>query len=178
VKIAKSLATDGWLYASEIDWLAQQAQSHHHIVELGCMLGRSTRALADNTPGFVLAFDWFQGPPDSTGEVTYHFPKPDNQLEQFKANLADHISTGKVVIKIGDHRQFTYDGTPDMVFIDGDHQYEKVHADIEEWKARLAVGGLLCGHDFCIPDVERAVKELVPDYAIAHDTSIWYWTKI
>lgn len=35
----------------------------------------------------------------------------------------------------------------DLVFIDGDHRYESVLADIELYKPLVRAGGILCGHD-------------------------------
>lgn len=175
--VHRAQATHGWMYDAELLWLADRASEHRLIVELGCFVGRSTRAMADNTLGTVVAFDWFLGPTDSMGEVRYHFPKPKNQLEEFRRNLADHIASGKVVVMVGDHRRFRFDARPDMVFIDGDHKYENVVNDVDAWMHRLASGGLLCGHDVEIPDVRRAVTELLPDHQVVPATTIWYWTK-
>lgn len=55
------------------------------------------------------------------------------------------------------------DASLDFVFIDGDHSYIAVSADISAWKPKLKHGGLLCGHDYANPDydfggeVKRAV---------------------
>jgi hypothetical protein len=64
-----------------------------------------------------------------------------------------------------------------MIFIDGDHVYEAVKRDIVNAKAMLKAGGMLCGHDFdeaAHAGVVQAVKELVPGYAVAPGTTIWY----
>lgn len=55
--------------------------------------------------------------------------------------------------------------TFDLVFIDGDHSYEAVQADIAAWLPRIARGGWLGGHDYYdIPTgVSRAVDEEVRD---------------
>lgn len=36
----------------------------------------------------------------------------------------------------------------DFVFIDADHSYEAVIADIEAWAPKVKPGGWLCGHDY------------------------------
>ena len=57
LKLDKALSIPGWMTVTEFCWLAEQATKHLRIVEIGSYLGRSTRALADNTPGWVLAVD-------------------------------------------------------------------------------------------------------------------------
>lgn len=39
------------------------------------------------------------------------------------------------------------DGHFDLVFIDADHRYAGVWADIQVWKSKVKKGGILCGHD-------------------------------
>jgi len=53
------------------------------------------------------------------------------------------------------------DGSIDWVFIDGDHSYEGVKADIEAWWPKVRLGGLFSGHDYGKPrmGVRRAVTE-------------------
>jgi predicted O-methyltransferase YrrM len=59
------------------------------------------------------------------------------------------------------------DGSLDFVFIDGDHSYNAVSADIVSWIPKLKKGGLLSGHDYANPDylfgdeVKRAVDTAV-----------------
>jgi predicted O-methyltransferase YrrM len=46
------------------------------------------------------------------------------------------------------------DGCFDLVFIDGDHSYVSTKEDIQLWKPKVRVGGILCGHDCeCRPSV-------------------------
>lgn len=64
----------------------------------------------------------------------------------------------------------------DLVFIDGNHDYEYVKQDIELWQPKIRKGGLLAGHDFdreLFPGVVRAVTERFgEDVAIGPD-SVW-----
>ncbi|MDE3797601.1 class I SAM-dependent methyltransferase [Sinorhizobium meliloti] len=53
----------------------------------------------------------------------------------------------------------------DLVFIDADHSYEGVKADIAAWLPKIRTGGWIGGHDYRNPDprfrfgVDRAVDE-------------------
>lgn len=46
-----------------------------------------------------------------------------------------------------------------FVFIDGDHRYEAVLADLRAWWPKVESGGVLVGDDHIWPGVERAAKE-------------------
>jgi predicted O-methyltransferase YrrM len=65
----------------------------------------------------------------------------------------------------------------DMVYIDGNHEYGHVKADIEAWFPKVKYGGILAGHDYCeaFDGVIKAVKEFLcePD-RVFPDTS---WMK-
>jgi len=53
------------------------------------------------------------------------------------------------------------DGSLDFVFIDADHSYDAVMADIRAWLPKLRPGGFITGHDYDrtrFPDVVRAVR--------------------
>jgi len=53
----------------------------------------------------------------------------------------------------------------DFVFIDANHTYESVLADIQGWKPKVKPGGWLAGHDHTtsFPGVEKACKEVFGD---------------
>lgn len=46
----------------------------------------------------------------------------------------------------------------DIVFVDGDHRFEPVLADLKAWWPKVRSGGRLCGDDFPMADVSKAVK--------------------
>lgn len=41
------------------------------------------------------------------------------------------------------------DGSLDFVFIDADHSYAAVAADIDAWLPKVRKGGIIAGHDYC-----------------------------
>jgi hypothetical protein len=78
------------------------------------------------------------------------------------------------------------DGTADFVFIDADHTYEAVRADLAAWYPKVRPGGLLAGHDYANRDHEDpgrgitrwGVKRAVDEFAHYHGLrlDIFPWT--
>ncbi len=72
----------------------------------------------------------------------------------------------------------------DFVYLDGDHSYESVKADIAAWWPKVRLGGYFGGHDFDDLQVKKAVTELTgwshylnvgkPKH---YDNIDWYITK-
>ena len=54
------------------------------------------------------------------------------------------------------------DSSLPFVFVDGDHRYAAVLADLKAWWPKISHGGVLCGDDFQWPGVRRAVMEFFP----------------
>lgn len=64
------------------------------------------------------------------------------------------------------------DGALDFVFIDADHDYDAVKADIAAWTPKVRPGGFITGHDYDrekFPGVIRAVDEHFPQIDIRED---------
>lgn len=62
----------------------------------------------------------------------------------------------------------------DFAFIDANHTYEHVKADIEAWRPKVRRGGMLAGHDYGEPcGVKQAVDELLGDHVSLMGTC-WY----
>lgn len=182
LRLIKALATEGWMTSEELYWLAFQASTKSHILEVGSWMGRSTRALADNTSGVVYAVDTWRGSKET--EDLLKGKTDDWLLARFTENLSDHIGTDTVrrvrlpSIPAADYfaDQLRRGQRPvfDMVFIDGAHDYESVKADILAWRPLLAPGGLLCGHDWGSEGVKQALDEVAPDARRVCDMgSIW-----
>lgn len=171
--ITKAVAIYGWMSEPELLWLADQASKHRCIVEIGSHLGRSTRAMLDNTQGIVYACDDWKGPRD------VYIEDRKGLLHQFLDNIKPYFHDDKLRLMIGDHtamREHLFHGVePDMVFIDGSHETEDVARDVRFWKDRLLRGGLLCGHDWDFTSVRMAVGEVLGTVSVAEGTNIWWW---
>jgi len=68
----------------------------------------------------------------------------------------------------------------DLIFLDGDHEYDGLKADIEAWLPKLRVGGFLAGHDYGhakFPGMKKCVDDLFPNAEI-YDDMVWLIQKI
>lgn len=178
INLTRALATEGWMTDLELTYLARSAQHSHQIVEIGAWMGRSTCALATNAPvgASVWVVDTWQGSPEHQNMLR---ERPAGWLQQqFTSNTA-----GLPVIPV---RMASVDAArlrshlplppPDLIFIDGGHDYDSIRADIAAWLPLLAPGGILCGHDYDPPHwmgVKQAVEECVPNFHVVSGTSIW-----
>lgn len=135
------------------------------VVEVGSLRGRSSYALLTGCPGTVYCVDPFNDDDGNTcleahGENCGHFP-----------NLVTVV--GKSPAIAADER---FQGGVDMVFLDGDHSYDQVIADIAAWYPLTR--RLLCGHDYDFeagfPGVKQAVNEVFGDrVSVPAETGIW-----
>lgn len=166
---------EGWMSEQELTWLASVARESDIIIEIGCFLGRSTRALADNCPGTVFAIDPYHGPYLHL-DGRYFRDFGEKELKEFLHNLSDHLATRKVIQFRGTFVDFTVPLSADFIFIDGDHRYDAVKQDIEIALNYIKPDGIIAGHDYTHPDwvdVKRAVDEFFPNAKMID--SIWYY---
>lgn len=168
------------MHHEELTWLAERAQEAQTIVEVGCWRGRSTRALADHCRGTVYAVDPWRGPYFHEDGRTHKINT--DVYDEFRINLADHIESGRVVpIQRTSFEAWTllvdrFGGAFDFVFLDGDHRYDTVVAEIEQYRLLLKDGGILAGHDYSHgdwPGVKRAVDEQF-DGRVSFCRTIWW----
>ena len=156
----------GWMSRKELEWLYDKSQAMQNVVAIGNFVGRSTFVLASGCNGdkgkvyavdpFVFGGEWSKFVNPSLGL------KPgDDFLPEFLKNCGHfkHLTA----IKKTSLEAAAIPEIPaevDMVFIDGDHSYEAVKADLLAWAPRTRK--LICGHDFndpLYPGVKQAVHE-------------------
>lgn len=63
----------------------------------------------------------------------------------------------------------------DLVFIDAEHTYEAVTADITAWLPKIKVGGTLIGHDWIWPNVRQAVIDTLTPLGKQHVCENMWW---
>lgn len=176
-QIENALSIQGWMTEFELAWLATTAAMSKNIIEIGSWQGRSTRAIADNTSGSIIAVDHWQG---STSEVGENYAtQEDASIAEtaFQFNLIDHIESGKLSILKSDSLHAAFDLSSnqfDFIFIDASHTYHDVCRDLKAWWPLVSQGGIISGHDYSYiwPGVVQAVNELFPNHMMCAET-IW-----
>lgn len=141
------------------------------VIEIGSWQGRSTaflaRACADSDNGVVHAVDTFLGNPG-----TEHLYAVDGSRDSLEANFRHNIARAGLTDRVVTHattsaraatriRQET--DRARLIFIDGEHTYDAVRADLAEYADLLMPGGLLVFDDYSpqFPGDVRAVREHV-----------------
>jgi predicted O-methyltransferase YrrM len=172
LKLERARSIAGWMSDMELEWLARQATRHYRIAEIGSWQGRSTTALAENTPGIVFAVDTWLGSEEHTPEQI----GPEGWLfQQFSQNMRGLpvLPVMSTSAAAAEHFQRMGFRIFDMIFIDGAHDVQNVKADIAAWHRLLQPGGILCGHDFGNwPGLEEAVIESLGEVQLPAG-SIW-----
>lgn len=153
------------------------------IVELGSYLGDSSKAIAkgiragDNQATLFCVDTWRgvwakveDGKTDAERAMAQTLLHTDARVT-FESNMTGiphvtlQMSTDQAVSKFRD-------GSVDMIFIDADHSYDAVRADILNWMPKLKPGAFLCGHDYRnYEGVTKAVEETVGAFSVRE--TIW-----
>ena len=66
----------------------------------------------------------------------------------------------------------------DFVYLDADHSYNSIKADIDAWGPKVGKGGIVSGHDYYndhknLMGVVKAVDEYVQDYGFELKITEW-----
>ena len=147
------------------------------VVEIGSYLGASTRFIAKLLPEDVLVYavdHWL-------GDVSWHFENQSICYQQFLSNVIHaklcHKSipmkmTSLEAAKIVEVR-------PDLVFIDGSHDYTSVYEELTAWYPYVKGHGTLCGDDYHWGK-SHPVKKAVNQFAREHNLKVklvhnWFW---
>jgi hypothetical protein len=137
--------------------------------ELGAHAGKFTEQLLLAFPRLTMyAIDsWCIRPMYET----YDFPTVRSQFDKRTRRFGDRVRVLHMeTVAAADHVQ-----PLDFVFIDADHSYEAVAADIDAWLPKIRAGGLISGHDYGhsrFPGVKRAVDERLTVQTA--DDHVWY----
>jgi len=168
----------GWLARDEAELLYNLAKGTRiggRVVELGSYCGRSSIVLAAavlaTAVAPVVCVDTFRGSPEhQLGAVCFDPATLINGAIDtypiFQRNL-EHAGLQSLVKAM---RMSTLDAALyfvdpiELLFIDADHSYQAVRADLVAWKPKVVEGGLIVLHDFGTwSGVTRAAADLLDE---------------
>lgn len=114
------------------------ASSDETIVEIGILNGHTTKFILENTKANVYGIDPII--PDSMNTSLIGDENKIKELVTIHPNFTFIKDYSFNVVK-------DWDKEIDYIFIDGDHTYEAVKQDFEEWYPHVKVGGIISIHD-------------------------------
>jgi len=97
-----------------------------------------------------LMYDGIDGGQKTTFEKTFKL---------VKHNLRKYIDKVVFIKKKSSDAANDIPDVIDFIYIDGNHLYKYVKQDIELYYPKIRADGVICGHDFDLPDVAQAVTE-------------------
>lgn len=148
----------------------------HVGAEIGVAEGRFSAGLLSLCPQVTLwAIDnWAPGYKTWMGTEWDEQTQRANRSAFMEMRISEGLSPRLIVFEASslDAAKEIRDGSFDFVFIDADHSYEAVNADIAAWTPKVRPGGFITGHDYDsekFPGVIRAVDERFPQIDIRED---------
>jgi predicted O-methyltransferase YrrM len=143
---------EGWLSVSEgklLYDLAKKCKGKGVIVEIGSWRGKSTIWLGcgsrDGNNVEVFAIDTHRGSPEQKaiyGNAIWTY-------EDFKRNISDAELNNLVIpiISTSELAAKSFKKHVELIFIDGNHDYDFVKKDYEMWYPKVIYGGIMAFHD-------------------------------
>lgn len=127
-----------------------EASGSKSIVEIGCWTGETTAILASyakKNGGSVTVIDTFKGSPQ-TDLVTYAGMKDVHEIfvgNMESLGLSEWINV--LHMSSDEAHKLIKDKSVDLLFIDGDHLYEQVRKDLDNYIPKVKPRGIISGHD-------------------------------
>jgi beta-1,4-mannosyl-glycoprotein beta-1,4-N-acetylglucosaminyltransferase len=162
----------GWFSAQDAEMYKKavnQFPSGSHFVEIGSYKGRSSAFMAVEiaNSGKQIKFDcvdtWEGSIEHQRGGGWEDADVVNRQLfEVFQNNMKPVSDYFNIVRLPSIQAAITYqDKSLDFVFIDAAHDYHNVVADINAWKSKVKIGGILSGHDWHHPPIKQAIEHTI-----------------
>lgn len=140
-------------------------------VEVGVFQGQALvwlggEALARGIPLQITAVDTFEG-----WDGTLQGVELADAFLRNTAPIAEAMGDRFVTLPVASVAAAKYfdDGSLDVVWLDADHSYEAVKADIAAWLPKIRPGGVIGGDDFAYEGVAQAVQEAFPGKFVLGD---------
>lgn len=147
-------------------------------LELGTYKGEYTREFCKVGLKMYTVDAW-----ESYGD--YHSAQINNDARMARAyrkaiyNLKDYKDCTIIKKFASDALNDFADGSLDFVYIDCNHSFKYVAADLVDWSNKVRKGGVVCGHDYFVRDITSheeicQVAYVVDAYTKAFSIPNWY----
>jgi len=176
--ITRCYQIPGMCWPSELGALYDLFSGQRRHVEVGSYCGRSlfVTAMTLGMEAELFAIEPFIGcdsdefPLPSSDWQRDVFYSTLDAIQSHRPDIQTHIIEAKSLDAL---RAFVGEAT--SIYIDANHHYAEVCADIQGWRSVLAPGGILAGHDYWPPcsGVVDAVNQFCPGFRVIADTRIW-----
>ena len=163
-------SVEGWFDFEDVYREAVgRTPSGGRMAEVGVYLGKSL---------FFLAVEIANSQKNITIEAIDRFAWPHDGFDRIVKLRTQHGLGHIINLRANDSTRAAYsypDECFDFVFIDADHTYEAVKADINAWWPKIKTGGVIAGHDWGeeYPGVEKAVIEKFQNVRFIPPRSWW-----
>lgn len=153
-------------------------------VEIGVQLGKNAKSILDNLDiKRLYLIDPYVPYPNVSGSgngMAGTVEAHENAFKEAKKRLKYYDDK---IIWIRRHSWWAFvrfnDYSLDFVYIDGDHRYNSVKADISLYYTKVKIGGLICGHDASHKQVKDAVHDFFNNRSevVQKIGADWYYIK-
>ena len=149
---------------------ALNCNKNEYVVELGCLLGRSTSvlAIAQKEKEFnLITIDPFV-------EGTSYTSKGNGTKEQFIRNMEKIQAVYTLYEDYSNNVVKKFENVVSLLFIDGDHSTKGVKSDCDLWLPKIKKGGKILFHDYKSSwlEVEINVSRLIREKVLRLDKVI------
>jgi predicted O-methyltransferase YrrM len=142
------------------EWANEQGATGKAI-EIGAYSGEGTVVIAKHFKDVLAVDPWLNGY-DINDAASQHCPMK-FVFESFKERTKEFANIKFKRGKSLDALELVGDGSCDLIYVDGDHRYESVLADLKGWRKKLRDGGIMAGHDWSWQSIKKALKEEIGD---------------
>jgi len=166
-----------WIYR-KVKELKESLGRPPLCIEVGVYCGY-TSIPAAMAGGRVICVDVFDARDNWIREHASHIGG--RTLDRFLANLFNAGVSNRIATIVSESvvaAGLLPNEIADFIFIDADHSYDSVMADLHAWTPKLRVGGTLAGHDYPQRQVAEAVNQFCvsPNWAgvLTEVDCTWY----
>lgn len=165
---------NGWLATGEAISLYNTARAlpekNPVVVEIGSWQGKSSVVIAKGLQGKTnprfFCIDPFNADGDAASLDDYSGRLASMNIslrEQFEKNLSNNRVLDMVTVLQGYSHDFTerVEDPVDFLFIDGNHEYNAVRKDFEDWSPKLKPGGWIGFHDVSFNNLDTGPQQLI-----------------